>query len=152
MGFDGPPERLLDPEGESLTYAGRYLRGAWLVSYGDNRTRRSDVVCAGPIKLTRRRDNRFALLVETGLNDREDRAETLPLEGQPVTPRTHARAHPVHTGVRRSGEPGVACRACRSVVRDRSIGPFQGPFEYPRNRSRGCVRGRGSSLSCLLKT
>lgn len=34
MGFDGPPDRLLDPE-VNLTYAGRYLRGAWLVSDGD---------------------------------------------------------------------------------------------------------------------
>jgi soluble lytic murein transglycosylase-like protein len=34
MGFQGPPERLLDPE-VNLTYAGKYLRGAWLVSDGD---------------------------------------------------------------------------------------------------------------------
>lgn len=34
MGFEGPPERLLDPE-VNLTYAGRYLRGAWLVADGD---------------------------------------------------------------------------------------------------------------------
>jgi soluble lytic murein transglycosylase-like protein len=34
MGFEGPAERLLDPE-VNLTYAGRYLRGAWLVSDGD---------------------------------------------------------------------------------------------------------------------
>lgn len=34
MGFEGPPERLLDPE-VNLTYAGKYLRGAWMVSDGD---------------------------------------------------------------------------------------------------------------------
>ena len=34
MGFDGHPSALLDPE-VTLEYAGRYLRGAWLVSGGD---------------------------------------------------------------------------------------------------------------------
>jgi len=34
MGFRGAPEELLDPE-VNLLYAGRYLRGAWLVSGGD---------------------------------------------------------------------------------------------------------------------
>lgn len=34
MGYRGSPEGLLDPE-TNLTYAGRYLRGAWLVSDGD---------------------------------------------------------------------------------------------------------------------
>lgn len=34
MGFQGAPEELLDPE-VNLRYAGRYLRGAWLVSEGD---------------------------------------------------------------------------------------------------------------------
>jgi len=34
MGYQGPPEGLLDPE-TNLRYAGRYLRGAWLVSGGD---------------------------------------------------------------------------------------------------------------------
>ena len=33
MGSQGPPEGLLDAE-TNLTYAGRYLRGAWLVSGG----------------------------------------------------------------------------------------------------------------------
>ena len=33
MGYDGPPEGLLDAE-TNLMYAGRYLRGAWLVSGG----------------------------------------------------------------------------------------------------------------------
>ncbi len=34
MGFRGEPERLLDP-GVNLRYAGRYLRGAWMVADGD---------------------------------------------------------------------------------------------------------------------
>ena len=34
MGYDGPPEGLLDAE-TNLKYAGKYLRGAWLVSRGD---------------------------------------------------------------------------------------------------------------------
>ncbi|WFE73405.1 transglycosylase SLT domain-containing protein [Roseinatronobacter sp. S2] len=34
MGFQGAPEDLLDAE-VNLTYAGRYLKGAWLVSNGD---------------------------------------------------------------------------------------------------------------------
>ncbi|MEM8578001.1 MAG: lytic transglycosylase domain-containing protein [Pseudomonadota bacterium] len=34
MGFRGPPEALLDAE-TNLKYAVRYLRGAWLVSGGD---------------------------------------------------------------------------------------------------------------------
>jgi soluble lytic murein transglycosylase-like protein len=34
MGYDGPPEGLLDAE-TNLQYAGKYLRGAWLVSDGD---------------------------------------------------------------------------------------------------------------------
>ena len=34
MGYSGPPEGLLDAE-TNLQYAGRYLRGAWLVSGGD---------------------------------------------------------------------------------------------------------------------
>lgn len=34
MGFEGRPEDLLDPE-INLRFAGRYLRGAWLVSDGD---------------------------------------------------------------------------------------------------------------------
>jgi soluble lytic murein transglycosylase-like protein len=36
MGFDGPPSRLLDPR-VGLNYAARYLRGAWMVSGGDER-------------------------------------------------------------------------------------------------------------------
>jgi soluble lytic murein transglycosylase-like protein len=34
MGYSGPPEGLLDAE-TNLQYAGKYLRGAWLVSGGD---------------------------------------------------------------------------------------------------------------------
>lgn len=34
MGYRGPPEGLLDAE-TNLTYAGRYLRGAWIVARGD---------------------------------------------------------------------------------------------------------------------
>jgi soluble lytic murein transglycosylase-like protein len=34
MGYRGPPEGLLDAE-TNLRYAGKYLRGAWLVSRGD---------------------------------------------------------------------------------------------------------------------
>lgn len=34
MGYQGPPEGLLNAE-TNLQYAGRYLRGAWLVSRGD---------------------------------------------------------------------------------------------------------------------
>jgi hypothetical protein len=34
MGFSGDPSALLDPE-VNLTYAGRYLRGAWIVADGD---------------------------------------------------------------------------------------------------------------------
>jgi len=36
MGYRGPPEGLLDAE-TNLKYAGKYLRGAWLVSRGDQR-------------------------------------------------------------------------------------------------------------------
>jgi soluble lytic murein transglycosylase-like protein len=34
MGYDGPPSGLLDAE-TNLKYAGKYLRGAWIVSGGD---------------------------------------------------------------------------------------------------------------------
>jgi soluble lytic murein transglycosylase-like protein len=37
MGHRGPPSSLLDAE-TNLIYAGRYLRGAWLVSDGDEAT------------------------------------------------------------------------------------------------------------------
>jgi soluble lytic murein transglycosylase-like protein len=65
MGHDGPPEELLDPE-VNLTFAGRYLRGAWLVADGD--------IDAAVMWYARgyyyeARDR--CMLVETGLNDRE---------------------------------------------------------------------------------
>ena len=65
MGHKGPPEELLDPE-ITLRYAGRYLRGAWIVANGDE---------AEAVKWYARgyyfeaRDR--CLLVETGLADRE---------------------------------------------------------------------------------
>ena len=65
MGFQGPPERLLDPE-VNLRYAGRYLRGAWLVSDGDM----DEAVrwyASGYYYEARNR----CMLVETGLNERE---------------------------------------------------------------------------------
>ncbi|MDG3042070.1 lytic transglycosylase domain-containing protein [Roseicyclus marinus] len=65
MGFEGPPERLLDPE-VNLTYAGRYLRGAWLVSDGDID---EAVMWYARGYYFEARDR--CLLVETGLNDRE---------------------------------------------------------------------------------
>lgn len=34
MGYQGPPDGLLDAE-TNLKYAGKYLRGAWMVSDGD---------------------------------------------------------------------------------------------------------------------
>jgi soluble lytic murein transglycosylase-like protein len=34
MGYQGPAQGLLDAE-TNVKYAGRYLRGAWLVSRGD---------------------------------------------------------------------------------------------------------------------
>lgn len=34
MGYQGPPEGLLDAE-TNLTYAGKYLRGAWIVARGN---------------------------------------------------------------------------------------------------------------------
>lgn len=37
MGYRGPPEGLLDAE-TNLRYAGKYLRGAWMVSDGDEGT------------------------------------------------------------------------------------------------------------------
>lgn len=37
MGFDGAPSDLLDAE-TNLKYAGKYLRGAWLLSNGDEAT------------------------------------------------------------------------------------------------------------------
>jgi soluble lytic murein transglycosylase-like protein len=65
MGFAGDPSELLDPE-VNLTYAGRYLRGAWLVADGD--------IDAAVMWYARgyyyeARDR--CMLVETGLKTRE---------------------------------------------------------------------------------
>ena len=65
MGFRGEPRDLLDPE-VNLRYAGRYLRGAWLISDGD--------MDAAVMHYARgyyfaARDR--CMLVETGLGERE---------------------------------------------------------------------------------
>ena len=65
MGFQGPPERLLDPR-VNLTYAGKYLRGAWLVSDGDM-DKAMSWYARGYYFEARER----CLLVETGLGQRE---------------------------------------------------------------------------------
>ena len=65
MGFQGPPERLLDPR-VNLTYAGKYLRGAWLVSDGDM-DKAMSWYARGYYFEARER----CLLVETGLAQRE---------------------------------------------------------------------------------
>ncbi|WP_025312076.1 transglycosylase SLT domain-containing protein [Roseicyclus elongatus] len=65
MGHRGPPEELLDPE-VNLTFAGRYLRGAWLVSDGD-----IDAAVMWYARGYYYEARNRCLLVETGLNDRE---------------------------------------------------------------------------------
>ena len=65
MGFDGSPEELLDPE-VNLTYAGRYLRGAWLLADGDI-DRAVMHYARGYYYEARDR----CMLVETGLKTRE---------------------------------------------------------------------------------
>ncbi|MBN8290490.1 lytic transglycosylase domain-containing protein [Rhodobacter sp. NTK016B] len=65
MGFRGEPRELLDPR-VNLRYAGRYLRGAWLVADGDM----DDAVmhyARGYYYTARDR----CMLVETGLAQRE---------------------------------------------------------------------------------
>ncbi|TQM93082.1 lytic transglycosylase domain-containing protein [Roseinatronobacter monicus] len=69
MGFQGAPERLLDAE-VNLTYAGRYLRGAWLVSNGDI-DRAVMWYARGYYYEARDR----CMLVATGLRDREVRRD-----------------------------------------------------------------------------
>lgn len=69
MGHRGPPSSLLDAE-TTLIYAGRYLRGAWLVSDGD--------IDAAVMWYARgyyyeARDR--CMLVETGLRTREVRRD-----------------------------------------------------------------------------
>ncbi|MBM1219085.1 lytic transglycosylase domain-containing protein [Ponticoccus sp. SC2-23] len=65
MGHDGPPSQLLDPE-VTLRYAGKYLRGAWLVSGGDID---EAVMWYARGYYYEARDN--CLLIETGLLERE---------------------------------------------------------------------------------
>lgn len=69
MGFSGAPSDLLDAE-TNLIYAGRYLRGAWIVADGD--------IDAAVMHYARgyyytARDR--CQLVETGLRDREVRRD-----------------------------------------------------------------------------
>lgn len=61
MGYRGTPEGLLDAE-TNLIYAGRYLRGAWMVSDGDEATAVSWYARGYYFEAKRR-----GLLVETGL-------------------------------------------------------------------------------------
>ncbi|MDX8348326.1 lytic transglycosylase domain-containing protein [Cognatiyoonia sp. IB215446] len=61
MGYRGSPEGLLDAE-TNLIYAGRYLRGAWLVSDGDEATAVSWYARGYYYEAKRR-----GMLVETGL-------------------------------------------------------------------------------------
>ena len=65
MGHQGAPETLLDPE-VNLTYAGRYLRGAWLVADG-NEEEAVKWYARGYYYAARDK----CLLVATGLADRE---------------------------------------------------------------------------------
>lgn len=69
MGHDGPPENLLRAE-VNLEYAGRYLRGAWLVSDGDLD---AAVMWYARGYYYEARDR--CLLVETGLREREVRRD-----------------------------------------------------------------------------
>jgi len=69
MGFSGAPNDLLDPE-TNLIYAGRYLRGAWLLSDGDIPTA-VGWYARGYYYEARDR----CMLVETGLRDREVRRD-----------------------------------------------------------------------------
>ncbi len=61
MGYTGPPEGLLDAE-TNLTYAVKYLRGAWLVSDGEEATAVAWYARGYYYEAKRR-----GLLVETGL-------------------------------------------------------------------------------------
>ncbi len=65
MGFRGAPNDLLDAR-TNLEYAGRYLRGAWLVSDGD-----IDAAVGWYAQGYYYEARNRCLLVETGLNDRE---------------------------------------------------------------------------------
>lgn len=61
MGYNGPPEGLLDAE-TNLTYAGKYLRGAWLVARGSE-----DRAVMWYAKGYYYEAKRMGLLYETGL-------------------------------------------------------------------------------------
>ena len=61
MGHRGPPEELLDAE-TNLKYAGKYLRGAWLLSDGSEETAVSWYARGYYFEAKRR-----GMLVETGL-------------------------------------------------------------------------------------
>ena len=65
MGHRGPPDELLDPE-VTLRYAGRYLRGAYIVADG-NEAEAVQWYARGYYYEARDR----CLLIETGLADRE---------------------------------------------------------------------------------
>lgn len=64
MGYRGSPEGLLDAE-TNLIYAGRYLRGAWLISDGDEETA-INWYARGYYYEAKRR----GMLVETGLRSK----------------------------------------------------------------------------------
>lgn len=61
MGYDGPAEGLLDAE-TNLKYAGKYLRGAWIVARGD-----ADRAIVWYAKGYYYEAKRLGLLDETGL-------------------------------------------------------------------------------------
>ncbi|WP_371224076.1 transglycosylase SLT domain-containing protein [Roseovarius sp. 2305UL8-3] len=65
MGFRGSPNDLLDAE-TNLTWAVKYLKGAWMVSGGD-----LDAAVMWYARGYYYEAKRQCLLVETGLNDRE---------------------------------------------------------------------------------
>ena len=65
MGFAGDPDDLLDPR-VNLEYAGRYLRGAWLVSDGD-----MDAAVGWYARGYYYAARDRCLIVETGLGPRE---------------------------------------------------------------------------------
>ncbi|MCC5989099.1 MAG: transglycosylase SLT domain-containing protein [Pararhodobacter sp.] len=65
MGFSGEPEALLDPR-VNLRYAGRYLRGAWMVSDGD-----MDAAVMWYARGYYYEARNRCMLVETGLAQRE---------------------------------------------------------------------------------
>ncbi len=69
MGHEGPPESLLRPE-VNLEYAGRYLRGAWLVADGD-----IDAAVMWYARGYYYEARNRCMLIETGLLNREVRRD-----------------------------------------------------------------------------